>query len=80
MATPEKPKPVPVKMQTPRKKDQISSTYSKAVDKFQLYLNKNNKLLHQLNSFVIDKNLQIKKIIIMNKIQMHLVRSNFILF
>jgi hypothetical protein len=46
MATPEKPKPVPVKMQTPRKKDQISSTYSKAVDKFQLYLNKNNKLLH----------------------------------
>jgi hypothetical protein len=33
-------------MQTPRKKDQISSTYGKAVDKFQLYLNKNNKLLH----------------------------------
>jgi phenylalanyl-tRNA synthetase alpha subunit len=81
--TPEKPKPsVNTKLVTPlKRKDETADINRKATDKFQVYLNKNPKLLHELNNFrVIDKSVQEKKVMLMNKVQMHLIKSNFVLF
>lgn len=81
--TPEKPKPTPAnKLQTPlKRKDETAEINRRAADKFQVYLNKNPKLLQELNGFqVMDRSVQEKKVMLMNKVQMHLIKSNFILF
>jgi hypothetical protein len=66
---------------TPRRKDETADIFRKATDKFQVYLNKNPKLLQDLNNFqVADRSLQEKKTMLMNKMQMHLIKSNFVLF
>ena len=58
----------------------MTEIFRKANTKFQVYLNSHQELVQEMNNFVIDKNSQQKKTIMMNKIQMELVKSNFILF
>lgn len=56
----------------------------KAIDKFQTYLQKNQKFFQQLNNFGSKKDQKSpdeKKALQLNKIQMQLIlKSNFILF
>ena len=67
-----------------KKKDEFYEVTKKAIDKFQNYLQKNQKFFQQLNNFGSKKDQKSpdqKKALQLNKIQMQLIlKSNFILF
>ena len=66
-----------------RRKDEFFELLKKAMDKFQIYLQKNQTLLQKINNFGTKKdkeNLNEKKSMLMNKIQIRLLlKSNYIL-
>lgn len=67
-----------------KKKNEFYEVTKRAIDKFQTYLQKNQKFFQQLNSFGQKKDQKtqdIKKTMQLNKIQMQLIlKGNFILF
>jgi len=67
-----------------KKKDEFYEVTKKAIDKFQTYLQKNQKFFQQINTFGLKKEQKTqdeKKTLHLNKIQMQLIlKSNFILF
>ena len=67
-----------------KKKDEFYEVTKKAIDKFQNYLQKNQKFFQQINNFSQRKDQKSpdqKKSLQLNKIQMQLIlKSNFILF
>lgn len=67
-----------------RRKDELFELNKKAIDKFQIYLQKNQDLLQRINNFGHKKqreNQNEKKTMLLNKIQIHLIlKSNYILF
>lgn len=69
---------------TNRRKDELYELNKKAIDKFQIYLNKNQDLLHRINNFGHKKereNQNEKKNFMLNTIQIHLLlKSNYTLF
>ena len=75
-----------MKQTTPsnRRKDELYELNKKAIDKFQVYIQKNQLFLQRINNFGQRKEKESqneKKTLLLNKIQMHLiVKSNFILF